>query len=254
MEHSTDSGRIVYTSTRPELAGRVRGGETFVITRYADGARTLRVHCAIDENSPRVLRDSITDLDRHWRPTGGFVRITVDERFVGSCWYRFTPTLAECEGYTEREGRIARRFELASPVRVFGTHPLFADGYLVQAYDLSEGPGRQTIGDFFMCAGHNRGADGPTLLHRPDGISVRYFGPEKVSVAAGEFDALHFQIGDSTDDAYMGTDIHPPYHIWVSADGDYLFLKASITGYYSSDYELVELQRLGPTGSALTAG
>jgi hypothetical protein len=135
---------------------------------------------------------------------------------------------------------------------VFGTHPLFSDAYLVQAYDLSRGPGRQTIGDFFMCAGHNRGATGPTLLYRPDGISVRYFGPEKVSVTAGDFDALHFQIGDSTDDEYMGTDIHPPYHIWVSADGDYLFLKASITGYYSSDYELVELQRLGPTGSSLT--
>ena len=254
MEHSTDAGRIVYTSTRPELMGRVRGGETFIVTRYSDGARTLRVHCAIDENSPRVLRDSITDLDCDWRPTGGFVRITVDERFVGSCWYRFTPTLAECEGYTEQEGRIARRFELVSPVRVFGTHPLCADGYLVQAYDLSKGPGRQTIGDFFMCAGHNRGADGPTLLSRPDGISVRYFGPERITVAAGDFDALHFQIGESTDDAYMGTDIHPPYHIWVSADGEYLFLKARITGYYSSDYELVELQRLGPTtGPAVAA-
>jgi len=249
MEHSTDSGRIVYTSTRPELEGRVRGGETFVVTRYADGARTLRAHCAIDENSPRVLRDSITDLDPSWRPTGGFVRITVDECFIGACWYHFTPTTAECEGYTEAEGRIARRFDLAAPIRVFGTHPLCADGYLVQAYDLSKGPGRQTIGDFFMCAGHNRGADGPTLLHRPEGISVRYFGRERVSVGAGDFEALHFQIGESTDDAYMGVDIHPPYHIWVSADGDYLFLKATITGYYSSNYELVELERLAPTGS-----
>ena len=52
MEHSTDTGRIVYTSTRPEMAGRVRGGETFIVTRYLDGSRTLRVHCAIDENSP----------------------------------------------------------------------------------------------------------------------------------------------------------------------------------------------------------
>ena len=244
MTPSTVSGRIVYTSTRPGMEGRVRGGETFVVSRHADGSRTLRAHCAIDENSPRVLRDSITDLDRDWRPTGGFVRITVDEGFVGSCWYRFTPTLAECQGYTQREGRIARRFELQAPVRVFGTHPLFADAYLVQAYDLSQGPGRQAIGDFYMCAGHNRGADGPTLLHRPEGISVRYFGPERVSIAAGEFDALHFQIGESEDDDYPGTDIHPPYHIWVSADGDYLFLRAAISGYYASRYDLVQLDRV----------
>src|SRR4051812_47317091 len=112
VQHRTRSGRIVYTSTRPELAGRVRGGERFTVTTHVDGSRTLRSQCAIDENSPRVLRDSITTIDADWLPTDAFVRITVDERFVGSAWYRFTPTLAECEGYTVREGRIARREEL----------------------------------------------------------------------------------------------------------------------------------------------
>jgi hypothetical protein len=247
MEHSTDRGRLVYTSTRPELEGRPRGGETFIVTRAADGSRTLRCHCAIFENSPRVLRDSITTLDADWMPVDGFVSITVDEYFVGSAWYWFTPTSAECQGYTVQEGRISRRFELERPVRVFGTHPLFADAYMVQAYDLSRGPGRQHIQDVFMCAGHNRGANGPTLLNRGRGTSLKYYGPETVSVAAGVFEGLHFQIGESDDDAYMGTDVHPPYHIWVSADGNYTFLKATITGYYASTYELVEFETTGPT-------
>ncbi len=100
MEHETIRGRLIYTSKKPEKLDQVRGGETFIMTRHVDGRRTLRALCAIDENSPRVLRDSIVSYDANWFPTDGFVRITVDEAFVGSSWYRFTPTLAECEGYT----------------------------------------------------------------------------------------------------------------------------------------------------------
>lgn len=127
MEHETIRGRLLYTSKRPELMNKVRGGETFVITKHLDGRRTLRAHCAIDENAPRVLRDVILSLDASWNPTDAFVRLTVNERFVGSSWYRFTPTLAECEGFTEQEGRISHRFELEKPVTLFATHPLQAD-------------------------------------------------------------------------------------------------------------------------------
>jgi len=91
MEHETVRGRLLYTSKKPEIMDKVRGGETFVITKHIDESRTLRAHCAIDENSPRVLRDSITSVDANWHPTDGFVRLTVDEKFIGSSWYRFTP-------------------------------------------------------------------------------------------------------------------------------------------------------------------
>src|ERR1700741_3508480 len=87
MEHETIRGRLLYTSKKPEMLDKVRGGETFIITKHVDGRRTLRAHCAIDENSPRVLRDSITNMGADWRPLGGFVQITVDEAFVGSAWY-----------------------------------------------------------------------------------------------------------------------------------------------------------------------
>jgi hypothetical protein len=245
MEHETIRGRLLYTSKKPEIMDKVRGGETFTITKYVDGGRTLRAHCAIDENSPRVLRDSITSFDAAWNPIDGFVRLTVDEKFVGSSWYRFTPTLAECEGYTEQEGRISHRFELDKPARLFGTHPIQADAFLTQSYDLSQGPGEQVIPGGLMCSFHHRGADGPILLRRVNtaGSYFRFVGQETVKVIAGEFEALHFQVGRSTDDDYQGRDIHPPYHVWVTADGDYVMLKAHVTGYMQTYYELTEYEK-----------
>jgi hypothetical protein len=243
MEHETIRGRLVYTSKKPEKLDQVRGGETFVMTRHVDGRRTLRALCAIDENAPRVLRDSIVSYDANWLPTDGFVRITVDEAFVGSSWYRFTPNLAECEGFTEQEGRISHRFALERPVRLFGTHPIQADAILTQAYDRGRGPGAQVIDDVYMCSFHHRGADGPVLLKRKRGLYFDFIGEERVTVVAGTFDALHFRIGTNTDDSYMGTDIHPPYHLWVTADGDYVMLRAFCTGYMQTHYELTEYEK-----------
>ncbi len=243
VEHETIRGKLLYTSKKPEIMDKVRGGETFIITKHVDGRRTLRAHCAIDENSPRVLRDSITSYAADWKPTDAFVRLTVDEKFVGSSWYRFTPTLAECEGFTELEGRISHRFQLDKPVRLFGTHPIQADAYLTNIYDLSKGPGEQIIEGTMMCSFHHRGADGPILLKRNRTGLFRFIGKETIKVVAGEFEALHFQIGHSTDDSYIGTDIHPPYHVWVTADGEYVMLKAYVTGYMQTYYELVEYER-----------
>ena len=33
------------------------------------------------------------------------------------------------------------------------------------------------------------------------------------------------------------------YHTWVTADGDYIMLKAYCTGYMQTYYELIELER-----------
>jgi hypothetical protein len=164
---------------------------------------------------------------------------------MGSSWYRFTPTTAECEGYTEKEGRISQRFDLDEPVRLFGTHPIQADAFLTSCYDLGRGPGELVVTGGLMCSLHHRGADGPVLMKRAGGAPsyFRFFGKEAVTVAAGAFEALHFQIGRSTDDHYQGRDIHPPYHVWVSADGDYIMLKAHVTGYMQTYYELTEYEK-----------
>ena len=242
MEHETIRGRIRYTSKKPELLDQDRGGETFIYTKHLDGSRTLRAHCSIDENPPRVLRDSITTVDADWNPTYGLVQITVDEEFVGASWYRFTEGLAECEGYTVKEGRISQRFELPSRPGFFGTHPIQADAMHTHVYPLSKGPGEHEVPFYLMCSFHHRGADGPILLKK-QGLVMCFLGEETVTVGAGTFDALHFRYGTNENDDYMGTDIHPPYHTWVTADGDHVLLKAYCTGYMQTYYELVEYEK-----------
>ncbi|MBP01764.1 MAG: hypothetical protein CMM25_02985 [Rhodospirillaceae bacterium] len=241
MEHTTIRGKIRYTSKKKELLDQDRGGETFIYTIHTDGARTLRAHCAIDENSPRVLRDSITNLDKNWRPTGGFVQITVDESFVGSAWFRFTDKIAECEGYTIKEGRISQTLNLDVEPSFFGTHPIQADAMHTKIYPIDKGPGTHQSPLHLMCSFHHRGADGPFLMHKR-GLIMNYYGEETVTVAAGTFQAHHFSYGTNTDDNYMGTDLHPPYHTWVTADGNYTLLKAHCTGYMQTYYELVEYE------------
>ena len=58
-------------------------------------------------------------------------------------------------------------------------------------------------------------------------------------IKAGTFDALHFQ--------FVGTpglpEEHPPYDIWCTNDGEYLFLKGAVGGYMQTYYELVELSK-----------
>lgn len=242
MEHTTIRGRIRYTSKKKEIMDKVRGGETYIITIHTDGRRTLRAHCAIDENSPRVLRDCIQSYDADWNPTEAFNQLTVDEKFVGSGWYRFTDTYAECEAFTAREGRASYRVEYDRPPAIFGSHPIQADAMHCRAYDLSKGPGQQTTHFYLMTSFHHRGADGPMLLKRPKGILLTYMGDEKVTVGAGTFNAHHFRIGENDDDNYMGTDIHPPYHLWTSTDGNYIMYRSYCTGYMQTHYELVEFE------------
>ena len=243
MEHTTIRGTIRYTSKKKEMLDKVRGGETFTVTVHTDGRRTLRAHCAIDENSPRVLRDSLTNFDKDWHPTEAFTQITVDEAFVGSAWYRFTDKSAECEGWSAREGRYSLRMDYDGWPATFGSHPIQADAMHLNNYNLSKGPGEQTSGHFYMSSLHHRGADGPILLRRPNGLFMVYYGKETITVGAGTFEAHHFRIGKNDKDDYMGNDIHPPYHLWTSTDGNYILYKAYCTGYMQTFYELMQLEQ-----------
>lgn len=242
MEHHTIRGRIRYTSKKKELLDQERGGESFIYTTHVDGSRTLRAHCSIDEGSPRVLRDSVTTLDKNWNPTYGFVQITVDEAFVGSSWFRFTEDTAECEGFTIKEGRVSQKIPLDVRPSIFGTHPIQADAMHTNIYPMEQGPGTYTSPMHLMCSFHHRGADGPFLMQKR-GLVMNYFGEEEVTVEAGTFKAHHFSYGTNKDDDYMGRDIHPPYHTWVTTDGDYVMLKAQCTGYMQTYYELVEYEK-----------
>jgi hypothetical protein len=90
-----------------------------------------------------------------------------------------------------------------------------------------------------MTSFDHRGATGPMLLLRP--ITLNFLGRERITVKAGTFDALHFKYGVNEDDVSEDTSKHPPYHVWTTDDGEYIFLKGHVTGYMKTHYELAEL-------------
>ena len=64
-------------------------------------------------------------------------------------------------------------------------------------------------------------------------LSIEYVGEQDISVQAGTFRARHFRILD------VGMpEEHPEYDLWVTADEDYVLLRATVTGYMQTAYEL----------------
>ena len=238
VPHRKIRGRLHYTSDAPGREGQERGREHFTITVAADGRRTLRALTEIDD-PPNVLRDVTLSLGADWRPLDAFVRLSVGDRFGGSSWFRFSDTMAECEGYTAGDGRISQRWPLERPLAGFGTHPIQADAWLTSMVDLGKGPSRGEYDDLLMCSLDHRGATGPMLFSI--GLNLVFVGPEKVTVGAGTFDALHFQFVANPELPQE----HPPYDVWCTADGEFIFLKGQVAGYMQTYYELVELSR-GP--------
>ena len=240
------TGHIHYTSDKAGREGQERGREFFTLLGHADGSRTMQAHCEIDDD-PSVVRMVTTTLDQDWRPRDAFVRIVVRDRFTGSTWYRFGTADAECEGYTAKEGRLSQRFELARPIDGFGTHPIQGDAWACHAYPLEQGPGTKRL-NLLMSSIDHRGATGPSLV--PLETDLHFEGREKVTVGAGTFDALHFRFGQEGDWAADDELRHPTYHLWCTADGDFVFLKGEVSGYMQTRYELVSLQRAGGSPAA----
>lgn len=233
------AGTIRYTSDQPERRGAERGREEFLIVERADGGRTLQAHSQIDD-APAVCRFVTVSLAPDGRPLDASVRLDVGGVFRGSSWYRFGAGEAECDGFTVLEGRFSQRFRIDSPVRAFGAHPLQNDAWVVRSVDRAAGPGWRSL-PVMMSSTDHRGATGPTLV--PITTEVEYVGEERVRVAAGEFAAFHFRFGS---DAGWNDDDplrHPEYHLWCSADEDFLFLKGHVSGYMQTRYELVRLER-----------
>ncbi len=237
MKHQTIRGRIRYTSKKPERMDEERGRESFIITKHADGKRTLRAHCEIDD-APCVLRDVTLSLDQDWYPLDCFVRLTIDDQFEGSGWMYFNENYAECEMFNARDGRISQRIDLQARVRWLGAHPIVADAMCFAVFDRSQGPGKVFYPNMALTSPDHRGATGPLLFKM--GFGLRYLGEEQVSVPAGTFDAYHFQYVDTAGEM---PEEHPPYDVWCGADDDFLFIKGQVAGYMQTYYELIELER-----------
>lgn len=223
------TGNIQYTSNQSHRQGVERGRESFRLDVHRDGSRVLAAHSEIDD-APAVVRDVNLRVDVDNLPQECFVRIAVGGQFRGSGWFNFNATEAQCESITTVEGRISQRFPLQAPLSAFGNHAIINDACAMSLYDLTQGPGKQ---HFFMLLSSpdHRGATGPMLY--PVQLAIEYVGEEEIDVIAGRFKARHFRILD------VGMpEEHPDYDLWVTADEHYILLRASVTGYMQTAYEL----------------
>ena len=237
IDHTVVRGVIAYTSKKPERLDQERGREFFTITKYGWGGRTIGVHTEIDDR-PSVMRDATYTVDENWMPQDCFVRLTVGDRFMGTGWFKFHDDYTECETYTALEGRVSQRMDHKhGPLKSFQNHAIACDSWHFSHYDLSKGPGRQSIDELLLCSPDHRGATGPMLYHLR--LDLVYVGDEKITVGAGTFDAHHFQVPTNTD----LPEEHPPYEVYTSTDGEYTFLKGGVAGYMQTHYELVEYEK-----------
>lgn len=241
MKHRTVSGRLSYTSAKPEWAGRERGREWFAFTHHGDGSTIMRARCEIEEPEPTVLRDITYHIGPDMRPRDLHVHLTLGDDFLGSGWMFVDPDtgVVHCESRGPSIGRLSQSRPVGDGIDGFGTHPIVGDGYLTKVMDLSRGPHRRTLRVFLPSPDH-RGATPPMISEV--NITLEYVGEADVEVAAGRFACRHFRFIDDSADGMGGTK-HPPYDMWVTADDDAIVVRGAIDGYMMTRYELVELSR-----------
>jgi hypothetical protein len=241
--HKTLRGHIHYTSSKPDREGVERGREHFTITLHGDGRRTLRAHCEIDDE-PNVLRDVTLTKNKNWDTLDAFVRLSLGDEQQGSSWFYFGDSGADCEGWTHERGRFSEHEAYDERPAIFGTHPIQGDAWHLSVIDRSEGPKVHTFDRFLMTSLDHRGATGPSLVWHDPGMIIEFVGEGTITVGAGTFEALHFCYGErsSTTQGSNETNEHPPYEVWVTADGEFVLLKAQVTGYMQTQYELVSLE------------
>jgi Protein of unknown function (DUF3108) len=229
MRHRTIEGRLLYRGP-----GGERGREWFAVTVHGDGRRLLRARTEIDDGE--VLRDVTHTLDPRFRPIDCTVRLQVEDRFVGTGWFWFDEQRAIGECVTAVGGRLSQRIDTPGRARGFGSHALVSDGILTAAHDPA-GPACQRIENAFLSSYAFNGATGPMLC--PIAFGLEYLGTEAVEVPAGRFrcERYRYLLDDS---AVAG---HPPYEVWVSADGDRVLVRAEVAAPKDFVYELDRIER-----------
>jgi len=232
LPHVMRRGRIEYRTQQPGFPGGLWGFEDWRLTRHCDGTRVLRAYCELQDD-PLLIRDVIQTVDRDFHPVEVFARLTTDDRFQGSGWYRFTDTEVRLHGLSAARGQIDETRPISRAMRGFGTHSLVADAWLCARFDFSKGPGVQTFKNNLMTSTDHRGATGPDFTTTATS-SLRYFGRESVTVRAGTLECHHFAFVNTSHN-------HPPYDLWISADGDFLFVRGVVLEPYLWEFELVEL-------------
>ena len=225
-------GRVEY---KARATGEVWGFEDWSITRGADGMRTFAAHCELAFGTEHVVRDNILSVHPDFHPHDAFVRIMNKGVVSGSGWFRFTDTQAECESWSADYGRISQNYPIVRPTRGFGVHAVQGDAWLAATFPYDKGPGHtQFFGRNLIHSLHHFGATGP-FIHT-SGSGLKYVGDETVSVPAGRFDCYRVAFAGLTND-------HPAYDMWLTKDGEFLYVKGVVEGYMDASFELVSLIR-----------
>ncbi len=221
MKHRAYRGRMVYLT-----GGIETGREYFSVTIQPDGTRTLRAQCEMDDD--RLLRDVVLTVDAAWRPRDSYIRLSVEEREVGCGWFRFTPDLAEAQGWTATRGRFEQRIATAEATAFFGTHSLHCDAWVAGRMRRHAGPPEAFRFCTFACSTLANGGSGPELIEVPaDYARVRDLGRERI----GDFDTHHVRID------VPGVD---DFDVWAGGE-DCLPVRLSSDGL-GQTYELVEVE------------
>lgn len=230
--YRTRRGKISYIAMDPERLGMERGRERFHMSFGSDGRKTLSAVCEIDDE-PNVLRHAVLTYGADWQPIEALVRIDVAGKPMGSGWIDITPNKARLHGRNARSGLLAGELELASPLRFLGCDPIVSDGWHLSNFDLDR-PDEDQATNGVLSSADNRGGTGPTLWTLRTGM--RFHGRERLTVPAGTFAALHFELLFLAGQMF---EAHPPYHIWTTDDGDYIALRSEQEG---RRYDLIELE------------
>jgi len=226
MNHRSYRGKMLYLTDGIGEMGR----EWFHVTVQPDGSRTLRATCEMDDD--RLLRDVVMTVSRNWYPVDAFVRLSIEEKLVGSSWFNFTDGTAECQGFTAREGRLGQRFETAGRTGFFGAHPLHGDAWACATLQRDESLDSDSELCTFSTSHLPNGGSGPTLVPTPPGFLRRkYIGDERIDVAAGSFRTRHFQ--------FLVAD-NPPIEIWATGE-DFIPVRMR-WDLLRQSYELVKLR------------
>jgi hypothetical protein len=235
LPYRTYSGRIAYVGDGTAEAERVeRGRETFTVTVQADGHRTIHARCEIDD--AQVVRHVNYTVDTQWKPVEAYVRLDVKGSFLGSGWFRFTDTLAECETFMSAGGRVSQRIERGSQTGVaggdeatsFGVHPVACDIWHLGGYDPGA-VGESYVHRAFMSSLLPNGASGPMISTME--FTIVYEGVEELTVPAGTFSTHHYR--------YVFSDGHADEHIWYTTH-DRILVRIR-WDLLKTTYELVEL-------------
>lgn len=204
MRHRSYSGKVLYLTDGKGEMGR----EMFYVTIQPDGTRTMRAVCEMDDD--RLLRDVVITVDKKWQPIDAYVRLTIEEKFYGGSWFRFSDKVAECQGFTAKDGRIVQHFDTLTRTRGFGTHPVHGDAWgLARITDRTPGAVTKDSSVSFSSSHLPNGGSGPYLMPSTGRVAQRYVGREQLRVPAGTFTVEHFQA--------LFND-YPPIDIWATPE------------------------------------